>query len=209
MSRMVTAQARPPPDDLLARADQRVTLTGVPWALYEQLDAVRGDKAVPRLSYLEGTLEIMSPSTYHERTKSRIGRLVEAYMLHHDITFEAVGSWTLKSGKKKAGAEPDECYLVGDDRSGDRPHLAIEVNWTHGGLDKLAIYARLGVGEVWIWQDDAVTVHRLVGARYEERSASEVLPGIDLAQLVRHLDADSASEAIKAYRRELEGGLAL
>lgn len=200
---MVTARVLPPSEDVLAVADQRVTLTGVSWSLYAQLDAARGDKAVPRLSYLEGTLELMSPSPHHERTKSRIGRLVEAYLLHHDITFEAAGSWTLQREDQEAGAEPDECYLIGEDRSGDRPHLAIEVNWTSGGLNKLAIYARLGVGEVWIWQRGVITVHCLVDGAYQPRETSEVLPDIDLPRLVRHLDADSASDAIKAYRDEL------
>lgn len=194
-----------PLGEIVASADQRVILHGVPWSLYEQLLDLRGERAVPRLTYLEGTLEIMSPSSFHEKIKSRVGHLVEVFLLHHDLEFEALGSWTLKSAPKGSGAEADECYLVGPDRTSDRPHLAIEVNWTSGGLDKLAVYAKLKVPEVWIWQRDALTVHVLVGEHFEPRERSALLPAIDLDQLVRHLDHDSASAAIKAYRAELEG----
>lgn len=197
--------ARPLPSGQdVAVADQRVFMRGVPWSHYEVLLALRGEAAVPRLSYLEGTLEIMAPSESHELIKSRLGRLVEVFLLHHDLEFEALGSWTLKGAPELAGAEPDECYKVGPHRSGDRPHLVIEVNWTHGGIDKKAIYARLGVPEMWIWQDDGLQVFVLRGRAMVRADRSELLPGIDLDGLLRHLDAPSASAAIKAYRAELE-----
>jgi Uma2 family endonuclease len=55
----------------------------------------------------------------------------------------------------------DECYIVGPDQNKEVPDLALEVVWTSGGLDKLEIYRRLGVGEVWIWKDGRITVHAL------------------------------------------------
>jgi Uma2 family endonuclease len=59
----------------------------------------------------------------------------------------AYGAWTLKSPPNQSGLEPDECYLVGD-QDKPTPDLAIEVVWTSGGIDKLEIYGRLGIGEV-------------------------------------------------------------
>jgi hypothetical protein len=141
---MVSIGQSVPPGEIVSTADSRVIMHGVPWSHYEVLLAIRGEKSVPRLAYLEGTLEIMTPSETHERLKSRIGQLIEVYLLHRDLEFEAVGSWTLKSAPEFRGAEPDECYKIGDLR-GAVPHLAIEVNWTSGGIDKLAIYERLGV----------------------------------------------------------------
>ncbi len=204
--RMVAAsKATVPLGEVVGTADQRVILHNVPWSHYEVMLALRGESSVPRLSYCEGTLEIMSPSRTHEHLKSRIGHLVEVFLLHHDIEFEAVGSWTLKGAPELRGAEPDECYLLGEDRSGDRPHLAIEVSWTSGGIDKLAIYARLGVPEVWIWKDGIISAHVLGGQAYEQRTESAVLSDINLAELTEFLDAPSASAAIKAYRKRLEG----
>jgi len=51
-----------------------------------------GEKANPRLTYLDGALEIMSPSRTHETLKSLIGRLVEAYCLEAGIRFMPVGA---------------------------------------------------------------------------------------------------------------------
>jgi Uma2 family endonuclease len=175
----------------------------VPWSHYEVLLALRGERSVPRLAYLEGTLEIMSPSETHERLKSRIGRLIEVYLLHRDLEFEAVGSWTLKSAPELRGAEPDECYKVGD-LQGEVPHLAIEVIWTSGGMDKLAIYERLGIPEVWVWQDGRISVHVLIDGRYRRRASSDLLPGLDLDHLTALLDEPSASAAIKKLRHSLE-----
>lgn len=116
--------------------DHAVRLSGVTWADYERLLEIRGEAAVPRLTFLEGQLEIMSPSRDHERLKSMIGRLVEVYCLQHSLRFTCYGSWTLKDPRAERGAEPDECYVLGEDDA-ERPHLAIEVVWTSGGLDKL------------------------------------------------------------------------
>ncbi|MEG4506483.1 Uma2 family endonuclease [Microcoleus sp. F6_B4] len=33
------------------------------------------------------------------------------------------------------------------------PDLAIEVVFTSGGIDKLQLYKRLGIPEVWFWED--------------------------------------------------------
>src|SRR5262249_46486864 len=131
--------------------DHAVTLRRVTWADYERLLELRGEATVPRLTYLEGTLEIMTPSREHEGIKSRIGCLVEAYCLERGIRFSPFGSWTIKSKKKKRGAEPDECYILyGEDV--DCPHIAIEVIWTSGRLNKLDVYRKLGVREVWYWR---------------------------------------------------------
>ena len=49
--------------------DQRVVLRGVSWSEYETLLAIRGDEAGVRMAYLEGTLELMTPSRDHETLK--------------------------------------------------------------------------------------------------------------------------------------------
>ncbi len=64
---------------------------------------------------------------------------------------------TLKSPPSQSGLKPDECYLVGDQDKAV-PVLAIEVVWTSGGIDKLEIYKRLGVGEVWFWKASRIEV---------------------------------------------------
>jgi Uma2 family endonuclease len=187
------------------RADQRLVMLNVPWTAYEAQLALRGDAPVPRVAYLDGVMELMSPSREHERIKSYIGRLVETYALERDVDLSPYGAWTLRRAPRSSGLEPDECYIVGADQRAERPDLAIEVVWTSGGLDKLEIYRRLEVPEVWVWRDGALTVHLLRGDAYEAVEHSEQLPGIDLALLVSFLDRPTAMQAVRAYRDALRG----
>lgn len=182
--------------------DHIVRLHDVSWEDYERVLAMRGDRSAPRITYLEGELEIMSPSRSHEVIKSFIACMVEAWCLDHDVEFSPVGSWTIKERKKQRGAEPDECYIVGVGvEETDRPHLAIEVVWTSGGIDKLEVYRKLGVGEVWYWKKGRIQPYALRGEQYEPIPASEVLRGIDLDALTECLAEPTASAAIRAFRR--------
>jgi Uma2 family endonuclease len=180
-------------------ADQRVVMHSVPWSHYEAQLALRGESAVPRMAYLEGALELMSPSKDHERIKSYIGCLVEAYALARGIDLSPYGAWTLKSAPKASGAEPDECYIIGGDQGKDIPDLVIEVVWTGGGIDKLEICRRLGIGEVWVWKVDRIETHALRGNRYEQVRRSPLLPELDVDLLVSFLDRASALQAVKAF----------
>jgi len=183
--------------------DKIVVLRGLRWSDYQRMLEVRGDAAVPRLAYLDGELEIMTPARPHESIKSRIGRLVEVWCLERAIEFSPYGSWTLEKKAAERGLEPDESYVFGQVAEPERPDLAIEVVWTAGGLKKLDIYASLGVPEVWFWRRGRITVHVLDGAAYQEVPSSAVLPGIDLAQLVSFLDRPTASQGIRDYRAAL------
>lgn len=184
-------------------ADHRVVMAGLDWDRFEQLLAIRGDRSQPRMAYLDGAIELMTTSRSHEHIKSRIGILLETYMLDTGVPFEPAGSWTIKHQADEAGAEPDECYFVPFDPDGpvpDRPDLVIEVVWTSGGLDKLEIYRRLGVPEVWFWIDGAITVHVLGSAGYEARDRSARVPALDFALVARLLELPLANDAVRGLR---------
>jgi len=186
------------------RDDHIVLLRNASWSDYQRVLELRGEQSAPRLAYLEGVLQIMSPSQDHEAIKSLIGRLVEVWCLEHDVEFGVFGSWTLESKETERGVEPDECYVFGDPRGVPRPHLAIEVIWTSGGLDKREIYRKLGVTELWFWKRGRIVVYVLQGETYAESLFSTVLPGIDLTELVSYLDRPSTSRAIRDYRAALQ-----
>ncbi|MBX3193114.1 MAG: Uma2 family endonuclease [Labilithrix sp.] len=75
--------------------------------------------------------------------------------------------------------------------------------WTSGGIDKLEVYRKLGVREVWYWRRGRISVFILRGEAYEEAPSSEALPHIDLAELASFLDRPTTSAAIKDYRTAL------
>lgn len=192
-----------PAGEHVPTADQRVVTYNVPWTHYEAQMALRGDAPVPRMAYLEGTLELMSPSKEHERVKSYLGRLVEAYALERGIDLSPYGGWTLKTAPKHAGAEPDECYIVGADQGKDTPDLAIEVVWTSGGIDKLEIYRRLQIGEVWFWNDGRIDIHVFQQGQYTQVDRSWLFPDLDTTLICALLDRPTALQAIRALRDAL------
>jgi Uma2 family endonuclease len=185
-------------------ADHIVVLHDVTWKDYERLLEIRGDHSAPRISYLEGEVEIMSPSKDHEQIKSYIGRLLEAWCMDRGIEFSAFGSWTLKKKKDKRGAEADECYIFGTERR-DRPQLAIEVEWTQRGIDKLEIYRKLGVDEVWYWRKGVIEIYLLTAGTFTQAQRSRLFPDLDIELLTSMLDRDTLTQAVRDFRKALEG----
>ncbi|MBK8975856.1 MAG: Uma2 family endonuclease [Planctomycetes bacterium] len=188
--------------DLSSSVDHRIVLRGATWADYERLLEIRGEWAGLRITYLEGTLELMSPSLDHEVLKTLIGRLVEAWADETDVELNGCGSWTIRSRPKARGVEPDECYVLGAEPP-ERPDFAIEVQWSRGGIDKLEVHRGLGVPEVWIWIDGRIHVHALRGEHYVEIPHSELLPTLDLAKLATFLTDTNQSRAVRAWRESL------
>lgn len=190
-------------------------LHDVSWEEYEGLLEVRGEASVPRMTFLEGELELMTPSRDHEAIKTRLGRLVEAWAEHSGVELYGLGSWTVKQRGEQRGAEADECYLVdpslgeGAEAWPQRPDLVVEVVWSPGGIDKLEVWRRLGVPEVWIWRSERLDIYALRGDRYEEIASSAVLAGLDLELLIRFVrDPPGQTAAVRAYRAALGGGAA-
>lgn len=185
-------------------ADHIVVLHDVSWEDYERLLEMRGEHSAPRISYLEGEVEIMSPSKDHEAIKSYIGRLLEAWCTDQGIEWSPFGSWTLKQRKDQRGVEPDECFIFGTEKR-NRPHLAIEIEWTQRGIDKLAIYERLGVEEVWFWRKGVIEVYILDGRELTRIERSHRFPELDLELLASMLDRDTVSQAIRDFRKATRG----
>jgi len=187
----------------------RVLLHGVSWETYEgMLQALGDDHPSLRLTYLDGTLEITTTSPRRERLKKLIARLLEAWAEEANVRLDGYGAATFRSAAAKRGLEPDECYALGE--LGAAPDLAIEVVETHGDIDKLEVYAGLGVREVWFWEAGQLRIHALRGGRYVESTTSELLPGLDVAELVTFVREGDQTAAVRAYRRTLrergEGG---
>jgi Uma2 family endonuclease len=128
--------------------EERFTTSDVSWQQYEAVLAKLEDDSHYHVTYLDGVLEIVSPSLRHEKLKKRLATLVEFYLIRKRIKHTPMGSPRVKKQLKKVGAEPDECYCIGEEKS--IPDLAIEVIITSGSIDKLETYQRLEVTEVWI-----------------------------------------------------------
>jgi Uma2 family endonuclease len=185
--------------------ERRFVLTSVPWWTYIALRDVLDESRV-HMTSLKGTLELMSPSELHEEESKLIARLLEAWAEERDVDLRGFKSATFRNEAEERGAEPDECYTVGPKAKDVPPQLAIEVVVSSPLVDKLAVYAKLRVEEVWIWRSTArqLVVHRLIEDHYEIAADSAVLAGLDLNQLTSFIRAgESHTALVRAYRATL------
>ncbi len=180
--------------------ERYITLHNVSWESLKLIESALQDYVV-RLTYLDGTLDIMTPSPEHEDRKRTIGLLLEAYLRFASIRFYDRGSPTL--GRKELGVkgEPDESYNLGTKK--DIPDIAIEVVITSGGVDKLEKYRRWGVPEVWFWKDNQISVYHLQQQSYEKITKSELLPGLDLALIIKCANIPDQYDAVIAFEQAL------
>lgn len=184
---------------LIHPGEQRVVLEPVSWSTY--VDLV--ENAVERrglMTYDQGVLEIMSPSFGHESAKGFLGRLLETASEELGLEIASAGSLTMKREDLQRGIEPDECYYVGASSALVRgkkdvdlavdppPDLALEVDFSHSSMNKLGIYAALGVRECWRYDGDELVFRSLdPGGAYVKVAISTVIPNLRTVDLMRFL----------------------
>ena len=187
-----------------ADPEQRLVVCGISWERYLTFDKRLGDdRPGPRLYYLEGELEIMTTSNKHERLKDWLAGFMDLFFDQTGIEIVPRGQATIRRALKEAGAEPDKSWCIGTEKQ--FPDLVLEIALTSGGINKLAIYRRFQVSEVWFWRQDKLEVFALDSSvRYERLRKSRLLPALDISLLERC----AAIESWRAARRAFRAGLA-
>lgn len=158
------------PDTLRTSAptetEQRIRLHDVGGETYRNLPADLADQPSPRLTFLDGTLEIMRPSRKHEKLARFLCAIIQEYARDNRIELDDGGVTTLEREDAARGAEPDGSFYVKNEpaiRGKDSidlavdppPDLIVEVDITSGSLDKFSIYRQFGIPEIWHYSDDA------------------------------------------------------
>ncbi|MEA5417830.1 Uma2 family endonuclease [Spirulina sp. CCNP1310] len=166
----------------------RVILEDVSWGEFEAILADLGEHRSSRLTYDQGQLEIMTPLPEHEDNKEIIGNLVKILLEAFDLEFRSLGSTTFKKPMAQ-GVEPDQCFYIDhepDIRGKSRldltvdppPDLVIEIDITSRTAP--ALYAALGVPELWRFEGGVLQINVLVGDGYQEVEKSPLFPGLAL-----------------------------
>jgi Uma2 family endonuclease len=169
------------------------------WAQLEELDHSLEGFAGVKLIYLDGIAEIMPIGEDHEEFKFIIRRLLEVYLEEAGIRFYGRGGPTLGNQQLKARNEPDESYNLESKKP--YPDLVIEVTVTSGGVNKLEGYRRMGVPEVWFWEDGALAIYHLVEGVYQRVDRSELLKDLPLAVFCRYITYYDQYEAVQEFRQ--------
>jgi Uma2 family endonuclease len=181
------------PITYLVPPETRMVLENVAWETYAALaDQRRG--SVPRLTYDQGVLEMMSPRREHENIGCLVGRMIEAYSEVRGIEIISVASMTVKRSSLSKGFEPDESYYVThaadmlgrtemDFERDPPPDLVVEVELTSSAIAKMKLFAAMQVPEVWRHDGEGLTMYRLEDSQYREIESSVELPGLDSARI--------------------------
>jgi Uma2 family endonuclease len=200
--------------NLTADESRSVVLHGVRWQIYEDLLEDLGPGGT-KLTYDRGSLEIMTPVYRHESYAGFLGRLVEIAAEEFGLPFVSGWSTTFRRADLKRGLEPDRCFYIKnvaavlgktdlDLRRDPPPDLAIEVDIMSSSLDRLSIYAALGVPEVWRVSGGVLRIHhRKTDDDYEEVSRSPTFPTLPLVEVLTVIEASANmddSSRIKALR---------
>ena len=173
-------------------------LHDIGWEEYEELLDALGEATGLRISYDQGTLQIMTLSTRHEKYARLIDNLISLFSITMRIKVLCYGSATMKKQDKLRGAEPDSCFYVQNadvvgrksdiDFSVDPPpDIVVEVDLGHDSLSKFPVYSALGVPEIWRYDGEFMTIYHLVEQRYVTSSASRALPVLSSDTLTRFL----------------------
>ena len=194
-----------------------LVLHQVSWRTYESLLEDYADRSSPRFAYDRGTLEIMSPTKQHEEFNRILAFLVETACGDLGLDVQSLGSTTFRREDLERGFEPDSCFYFASAslvRSKEKldltvdppPELVIEIDITSSSLDKDAIYAGLGVTEVWRYDGRTLHIGRLESGEYVEVENSGVLPALSADALSRYVTLSKTMtrpELLRSFREFL------
>jgi Uma2 family endonuclease len=201
-------------------------LRGLDWETYLRLRSYPGNGHL-RMSYLDGTLTLVSPEYIHDRYGWRFALLLVEVCEVLGIPSQGTVSSTLRRkgpGPRKGSAkEPDFGFYFRENEPRMRnknvidlevdppPDLAIEIDNKADSSKALALYARIGVPEVWRYKarSKKLWFGHLVGDAYETVDRSFNIPWLTPALVLLALERmnEMGEFASKPWLREWARGL--
>ncbi|MBE7381832.1 MAG: Uma2 family endonuclease [Leptolyngbya sp. SIO1E4] len=199
---MVIAALTPDPPHPVG--EKRVVFHQLDWRAYQQILHALGAHRSARLNYLHGTLEITMPLEDHEFLSELIGRFIYFLVSELGQKIKTMGSTTLDREDLDRGAEPDKAYYIQNQaqvagRTVDLQHdpppdLVVEVDITHSDIDKLKLYAVMGVPEFWRYDGKAWKIYMLSGDLYVDVEASPTFSFVPKSKLYEFLEQAQTDE---------------
>jgi len=186
------------------------------WQDWENILEELGEDRHARIAYYEGTLEIMSPLSRHERPHRIISDIVKAILDAQGRDWEDFGSTTFYR-KDRAGVEPDTCfYVTNADLVRDcmeridvdiypPPDLVIESDVTSKTF--LSAYETIVVPELWIYSNDRLSIFLLRDGKYVESDDSLLFPNLEIRKLIPQLVKQGISIGASTMLREFRKSL--
>lgn len=196
--------------------DSRVWIPGVDWATYEAALQPLGEHPSIRLAYDGESLEIMSPSPEHEAWAKQLDPIITDVAAGLRLPCRALGSTTWRNEAEERGLEADAYFCRANfprvrgkktlDLNVDPPpDLAVGVEVSRSASDRLAIYARLGVPEVWRFDGERSSVWCLQpDGAYAQAATSLNLPQLGLDEVVQWMNQAVATQDLTEWLEAFE-----
>jgi Uma2 family endonuclease len=163
-----------------------VILDGISWDTYERLSADLNNRGGYHLTYNGGVLEIMVMSSEHEESGEFFPSLMQILCEEFEFDLRSLGSTTFRKGNEK-GFEADACFYIQSAplikgrkkitlENDPPPDVVVEVDITHGSLDKFPIYQSMNIKEVWRCEKNKWEVFHLIDGEYMKQENSMAVP---------------------------------
>ncbi len=202
-------------------SETRTVLENVRWETFVELAEQRRG-SVPRMTFDEGVLELMTPQRQHEHIGRLMGRSVETYTEVLGIEIHSVASTTFKRKDLQKAFEADESYYIEhaeqirpkdelDLTIDPPPDLVIEVEITSSAIRKLKLFAAMGVPEVWRHDGARLQMSVLSAGQYVSIDSSSALPGLAAAMINAILEKRfefGETALVREFRSSLKAGSA-
>jgi len=202
-----------------APSEYRTVLPKVSWQKYEALLAEMAGDRTARFTFDRGRLEMMNPLEEHDRCHKLIESLLLIVTDELEQPITSYKNPTLKREDLQIGGEPDAgYYLQNCDRMDGKsaidltvdppPDLILEVELSRSSLNKFAIYAQLGIPEVWryiskpgeTFLKGKLFIHYLQGDRYIEEDHGLAFPFLPAGRILQFIDQSDVEGLPKALR---------
>lgn len=144
------------------------------------------------------------PLEDHEQASDLIGLFIRILVFELGLKLKSMRSTTLAREDLSRGAEPDNAYYIQNQpkvagRNVDLkrdlpPDLVVEVDITHTDIDKNALYAAMGVPELWCFNGKTWRIYQLQNDKYAEVESSPTFPMFGKTDLYSFLEAAKQDE---------------
>lgn len=179
-------------------AETRTLLENLSWQTFKVMLGEMGSERKNRIAYDSGIVEIMTPLMPHENSNRIIEGFVVAMCEELGLEIKRTGSLTLTRDDLKRGGEPDSSYyiqnesLVRDKENIDLekdppPDLVLEIEYSRSVINKLNLYASMGIPEFWRFNGNVLRVYTLVDRQYTEVQISPTFTPIPVKEIPRFL----------------------
>jgi len=194
------------------------SLDNVSWELYQMLRRDAEGQNI-RITFDDGRLVLMSPLPIHDKYNTLTGRLIEFGAFEVGIPISSFGSTTWRRPELSKGLEADECYYILDELKArgrsdidlnvdPPPDFALEIDITHHPMDRMQIFAAIGVREVWRFDGERFRFLKLnAHGTYDDILRSEALPFMtpdDLHRFFQKFDGRDENSVLREFQAWLQ-----